>query len=134
MPSRRAAREQALKMLFQADVGGMSFEEVLSAWRAAHGDEPDEFTKRLVKGTLEHLAELDSLIAQYSRSWSLTQMAAVDRNLIRMALFEILHCDDIPTAVAINEAVELAKKYSTEKSGRFINGVLGEIVRGLGKG
>lgn len=131
VPSRRAAREQALKILFQVDVGGLSAEEAIEAWREAEGREPDEFAVRLVEGVYERMAELDTIIAEASKSWSLQQMAAVDRNILRMALYEILYCDDIPTAVAINEAVELAKKYSTEKSGRFINGLLGDIVRGL---
>jgi len=128
------AREQALKILFQVDVGGLSPDEAIEAWKEAKGGEPDPFAVRLVRGVYERMAELDTIIANASRSWSLQQMAAVDRNILRMALYEILFCDDIPVPVAINEAVELAKKYSTEKSGRFINGLLGDIVRNLEKG
>lgn len=129
MPSRKEAREQALKILFQVDVGGLSVDEAMEVWKEAEGREPEEFSTRLVKGVYERTAELDTIIAEASRSWPLQRMAAIDRNILRIALYEILYCNDIPIPVAINEAVELAKKYSTEKSSRFVNGILGDIVR-----
>jgi transcription antitermination protein NusB len=85
------------------------------------------FASELVRGVLDHGTELDELISSHAKDWSIERMPVIDRNLLRMALFEMLHLEDVPAAVAINEAVELAKIYSTEDSSRFVNGLLGSV-------
>jgi transcription antitermination factor NusB len=87
-----------------------------------------EYARLLVAGVQEHQADIDALIARYADHWTIARMPVIDRNLLRIAMFELLWRDDIPVAVAINEAVELAKSLSTDDSGRFINGLLGKIV------
>ena len=91
-------------------------------------DESLAYAADLIQGVQGHHADIDELIARHADRWAIERMPVIDRTLLRMALFELLWRDDIPTAVAINEAVELAKSYSTEDSGRFINGLLGRIV------
>ena len=91
-----------------------------------------EFATALVRGTLEHLKNIDEMIGKLSVGWETQRQPAVDRNILRMAMYEILHLDNIPFSVTINEAVELAKKFSAEESSRFINGVLGTLVRECG--
>ena len=87
-----------------------------------------EYARSLVTGVQEHHADIDSLITSYADKWAIERMPMVDRNLVRIALFELFWGDDVPVAVAINEAVDLAKAFSTEDSGRFVNGLLGRIV------
>ncbi len=125
---RRRAREAALSVLFQMDVGKASLEDALATVRDDWP--PDDWTliETLVRGTRSHLSEIDALIARTAEHWTVERMAAVDRNVLRMALFELL-CTSTPVGVVINEAVELAKRYSTEESGRFVNGLLGKVVR-----
>ena len=89
--------------------------------------EADEFLKRLVLGVLEHCQEFDRLIEQYSENWRLDRINMVDRNILRMALFELLYCEEIPPKVTINEAIDLGKRYGSEDSGSFINGILDRI-------
>src|SRR5579875_1133856 len=113
---RRRAREAALSVLFQMDVGKASLEDALATVRVDW--HPDDWP----------LSEIDALIARTAEHWTVERMAAVDRNVLRMALFELL-CTSTPVGVVINEAVELAKRYSTEESGRFVNGLLGKVVR-----
>jgi N utilization substance protein B len=125
--SRRLARETAFKALFQIDVGKSTSEQALRY--VLHGVNLSEsevsFTREMVEGTVMHLSELDRLIQKYLVHWELHRLCAVDRNLLRLALFEILYRPDIPDAVAINESLELAKKYgSSEEAVAFINGVL----------
>lgn len=131
--SRRAARELALNVLYQVDVAKLSPLEALNtAIENINLDESaSEFSTALVNGTLEHLKEIDERLCSLSVGWDLQRQPAVDRNILRMAIFEMLYLDYIPASVSINEAVELAKKYSTEESGRFINGVLGALARQL---
>jgi len=126
---RRRAREAALGVLFQMDLGKLSLEEALDTVDAP--DWPsDEWTLvvTLARGTRGHLAEIDTLIAQVAEHWTLERMATVDRNILRMAIYELVSTGT-PVGVVINEAVELAKRYSTEESGRVVNGMLGKIVR-----
>jgi transcription antitermination protein NusB len=85
------------------------------------------FAEPLIRGTLEHRAELDELIQKYVKNWGLHRIAAVDRNILRLALYEMLHRPDIPPVVSINEAVDIAKRFSTEDSGKFVNGVLDKV-------
>jgi N utilization substance protein B len=122
--SRRESRERALSMLYEADLKGRPPGEVLAALPVA----PDDFTIGLVNGVNDTLDELDGLIRRFSRGWSLERMPVIDRALLRIAIFELSHLPDVPTAVVISEAVELAKQYSTDDSGRFVNGMLSAIA------
>ncbi|MHB1189865.1 MAG: transcription antitermination factor NusB [Armatimonadota bacterium] len=133
--SRRAARELALNVLYQVDVGKFPPEEALETAIENVGLEEAaaEFATSLVRGTLENKKRLDEMLSKLSVGWELDRQPAVDRNILRMTMFEMLCLDHIPTSVSINEAVELAKKYSTHESGRFINGVLGAFARQLDK-
>jgi N utilization substance protein B len=128
---RRQARELALQVLFQVDIGQIPAEFALQYIIEGEklGQEDLAFTKRIVFGTLEHLNILDEIIAGVSHEWQIHRMAGVDRNIMRMALFEIFYCGDIPGGVAVNEAVELAKTFGGDDSSRFINGILGKIVQ-----
>lgn len=89
-----------------------------------------EFTRRLVFGTLAYLAQIDQTIQAVAKEWNIERMANVDRNILRLAVYELRHCPDIPANVAVNEAIELAKSYSGEEAGRFVNGILGVLVTG----
>lgn len=124
MTSRRAARRRALEILYEADLKARPIPAVL----AAHMADTAEFTLALVRGVHRHHEELDALITAHARDWPLARMPVIDRNLLRIGLYEILHDADVPTAVAINEAVELAKQLSTDDSGRFINGLLARVA------
>jgi N utilization substance protein B len=127
--TRRFARELALQTLFSVEVGkqdpGDALEQNLS--RSVEGDRA--FVKDLVFGTLEHAAQTDSFIAPLLEGWTLERLPTVDRLLLRMGIFELRYHPETPKAVVINEAVELAKKFSTEDSGRFVNGVLSNASR-----
>lgn len=125
--SRRLARENAFRALFQIDVGNCRAEQALK--NALEGfslsEEEEKFYHELVIGSAENLEQLDGLIKKYLVGWELSRLSAVDRNLLRLALYEIFYRPDIPYAVSINEALELAKKYgSTGEAVGFINGVL----------
>jgi N utilization substance protein B len=122
--SRHAARRRALEILYEADLKDRPIPTVLAAHLEPAYAPPPEFALQLVRGVHRHRLELDALIERYAHDWRLERMPVIDRNLLRMGLFEILHCADVPTAVAIDEAVELAKELSTDDSARFINGVL----------
>lgn len=127
---RRRAREYALQILFQLDIIKTTFDENLfkNFWEESKGEEDvKEFACALIKGTLEHLEEIDKAIEQVAEHWSLERMSVVDRNILRLATYELLHRNDIPPSVTINEAVEIAKKYGTEESSAFINGILDKI-------
>ncbi len=121
--SRRAARRRALEILYEADLKDRPFGVVLDV-HLETGEPPPEFTQELVRGVDAHRRDLDDVIQRHSRDWRLARMPVIDRNLLRIGLYEILHRPDIPTAVAIDEAVELAKELSTDDSARFVNGVL----------
>jgi len=128
---RRKSRRAALQILYQIDVGRCTPEAAITYVAAETELEPEElaFARELVTGTLAHLADLDGVISRLSRDWRLERMAAVDRNLMRLALFEIFYRTDIPPGVSVNEAVELAKTFGGMDSGRFVNGILGRVVR-----
>lgn len=110
-------------------------EEVISNARIDSDATPDvwEFAGDLARGAWQKRAELDKIIVRYAEGWTLERMANADRNLLRLALYEALHREDIPQSVSINEAVELAKRYSTQDSAKFINGILGSFSRDLAK-
>jgi len=126
---RKIAREQAFRLLFAVDVGENTIEEASELVMDSLNDDQKNFALREVKGVLNNMSSIDEVINKYSEDWPVSRMAAADRNILRLAVFEILHCDDIPVSVAINEAIELAKKYGDEKSYKFINGLLGSIAR-----
>ena len=122
--TRRQARELALSMLYEADAKDCSPSVVLDGFPI----EPDPFAADLVSGVAKHHDEVDAYIRDFAKDWSLERMPVVDRNLLRVGVYELLHRRDVPTAVVISEAVELARRYSTEESGRFVNGMLGRIA------
>ncbi|WP_203920883.1 transcription antitermination factor NusB [Rugosimonospora africana] len=131
MPARRKARKRALDVLYEADLRDLPIDEVLrSSISRIEGPRPGylDYAILLVEGTAEHLNRIDELIASYAEGWTLERMPAVDRNLARVAVYELLYRDDIDDAVAISEAVELARQMSTDDSPRFLNGVLGRIA------
>ncbi|MDD5748875.1 MAG: transcription antitermination factor NusB [Actinomycetota bacterium] len=126
---RTKERKYALRILFEMDISEASLEEVLRGKSLAGERKPSDFTLMVVNIVLGNKPWLDRLISSYSKGWEIERMPAVDRNILRMAIAEIIFIDDIPSGVTIDEAVELAKLFSTEDSGRFINGILGQISR-----
>jgi N utilization substance protein B len=127
--TRREARKRALNVLYEADLRRRPIPAVLSDHLAREDDPLPDFALALVRGVHRHREELDALIAANARDWRLERMPVIDRNLLRMGAFELLHDPAVPTAVAINEAVELAKDLSTDDSGRFINGLLARLAQ-----
>ena len=150
MQTRSAARRLALDVLYEAEIRGSLPLEAFESRRGygwgvpTASDEGDEggvppgsedpseeavaYARHLVAGVQEHHADIDELITTYADRWTIERMPVVDRNVVRIALFELLWTDDVPVPVAINEAVELAKAFSTDDSGRFVNGLLGRIA------
>lgn len=126
---RSANRRYALRMLFEMDINDSTIDEVLEGKSHVGEDAPADFTMELVRGVQEHLEELDEVISRYAEGWDLERMPRVDRNVLRMSLYELFFMEDIPPGVTIDEAVELAKSFSTEDSGKFVNGVLGRVNR-----
>jgi transcription antitermination protein NusB len=122
--TRREARERALSLLYEADSKQLAPSQVLSELPVS----PDEFVVDVVLGVEAEQPRIDELIAENAIDWSLDRMPVVDRALLRMATYELLARPDVPTGAVISEAVELATEYSTEESGRFVNGVLGTIA------
>ncbi len=157
MSKRRCAREMAVQMLFQSDLGSPSISSIFSdfqPWEYAVVGGPDQvqakqkthgaaaserirndmdgafdYAKSLVTGTLEHLDEIDALIRQQAEHWRLERMPAVDRNILRLAIFEFLYEADVPKLVVLDEAIELAKAFGSEQSGSFVNGVLDGVLK-----
>lgn len=127
---RRIARELALQLLFEADISGHSADEILARVRATQepSDETYAYLSRLVRGYLANRDEVDERISRAAPQFPLAQLAAVDRNILRVATVELLTHEDVPPKSAINEAVELAKHFGGDNSGRFVNGVLGGIM------
>jgi N utilization substance protein B len=121
---RRQARERALALLYEADAKGTSPTAVIAELPLA----PDRFAAELVTGVEERSVEIDRMIATHSIGWSVDRMPVIDRSLLRLATFELLGRPDVPIGVVISEAVELAKQYSTDESGRFVNGVLSAVA------
>lgn len=128
MARRQDARRQAIGILIQADLTGRPPDELLEERRSLGAKIPG-FTEELVRGVAACLDELDGVIGEHAEGWTVPRMAVVDRTLLRLALHEMLHREDIPVAVAIDQAVAAAKELSTEDSGRFVNGILGRIAR-----
>ena len=130
MKKRTRAREVALQFLYQLDLRGDDLlDEAKTFIRGEERDaETARFAQRLIEGTFEHWEEIDATIQGVAQNWNIARMAVVDRNVLRLATYELLHCADIPPKVAINEAIELGKRYSTQNSGAFINGILDKIM------
>jgi N utilization substance protein B len=131
---RRVARELAVQFLYQFDLAGDSIDEALPLFwetQSEVGDLARAFPEELVRGVIEKRAEIDEKIARYTEHWDLPRIAAVDRNILRLAMYEMLYRDDIPPVVSINEAVDIAKKFSTQESGAFVNGILDRLKADL---
>jgi transcription antitermination protein NusB len=137
---RRSAREYALQFIYGIDMvnpgssshGQKDFAEALDEfWKSADVDAPDvrAFAEKLVNGTVANLEEIDRLIQKAAQKWKLVRIAAIDRNIMRIAAYEIIYMEDVPDAVSINEALEIAKKFSTAESASFINGLLDRISK-----
>ena len=122
--SRREARERALELLYEAYAKGQSVEEVLRALILP----PDPYALSLVEGVESRGDELDALITRFAKGWTLDRMPVLDRTVLRLAIYELVAGSDPPVGVVISEAVELAKRYSTDDSGRFVNGVLSSVA------
>ena len=129
MSARSKARKRALDLVFAAEARGRGPREFL-AEQVEAGERPtNEYTVTLVEGVADHLERIDELISTYAEGWSLARMPAVDRNVLRLGIFEVLWVDDVPDAVAVSEALNLVRELSTDESPAFVNGVLGHIVR-----
>lgn len=132
MRRRTRARELTLQFLYQVDARGDEILGDLDEYLAERSPEDEEvrrFARDLVKGTLEMRPDIDGILSDAAKNWQLSRMAIIDRNILRMATYEMLHLPDIPAKVSINEAIELGKRYSTQQSGSFINGILDRIRR-----
>lgn len=154
MGIRREARERAVQFLFQYDLNqaedleealrlfwdsqqgaALAEEKAVARWGQSVELPPPTseeaavrvFAEPLIRGTLQHLPDLDAQIEKYARNWNIHRMAVVDRNILRLAIYEMLYREDIPPVVSINEAVDIAKRFSTEESGKFVNGILDKV-------
>jgi transcription antitermination protein NusB len=132
MGVRREGREAAVQYLYLRDLKGDSD---LASYYKFRGLSPSarRFCDSLIGGTLEHQQAIDEAIQKNTQNYELARISVVDRNVLRVAIYEMLHCPEIPPVVSINEAIEIAKKYSTEESGRFVNGVLDQILCALNR-
>jgi N utilization substance protein B len=134
MSARSKARKRALDLLFASEVRGRSVvdaldEEIGDATSEPGGRPVADYTGVLVRGVSEHQTRIDELLATYAQGWTLARMPSVDRNVLRLGVFEVLYVDDVPDAVAVSEALQLVRDLSTDDSPGFVNGVLGNIVR-----
>ncbi len=131
MGRRRKAREEALKILFEYDSTGDDIDEIIHCFWENFSTTKDrkvrEYAKTLVKGVVDNLNDIDKKIEKVSKNWKLQRMFKVDKNILRIAVFELLYKNDTPVPVVIDEAVEIAKTYGTETSHKFINGILDSI-------
>ncbi len=127
MSARSKARKRALDLIYASE---MRDRDAVQAWEEQRDQGPSNaYTGDLVRGVTEHRARIDEVISQYARDWSLQRMPAVDRNVLRLAVFEVLYVDDVPDAVAVSEALKLVRDLSTDDSPGFVNGILGSVVR-----
>ncbi len=127
MAARTKARKRALDIIYASEMRNRSTAEALEQLKEE--GPVNEYTTVLVQGVTEHWTRLDEVISTYARGWTLDRMPAVDRNVLRMAIFEVLYVDEVPFAVAVSEALHLVRELSTDESPAFVNGVLGNIVR-----
>jgi N utilization substance protein B len=129
VPARSKARKRALDVLFEADQRSTDPRQTLADWVRRSDPPVPAYSSNLVEGVTTNLARIDSVLTSYAEDWSLDRMPPVDRTVLRLAVYELLWCEDVPTAVAIDEAIELAKSLSTDDSPKFINGILSRVVR-----
>ena len=132
MSARSKARKQALDLLYETDIRGTNLVDTLNA-RDVPADGPDvrpirEYTRELVSGVSENRRKIDELISTYAQGWDMDRLPAVDRNILRLGIYEILWSTNVPTSVAIDEALELARELSSDDSSKYIHGVLGRIA------
>ncbi len=130
MRKRTQGRECALQILYQYELNPKPLEEHFASFWEQNPEMTQEirdFSEMLVRGTLKHVNEINEIVTKYARNWEMNRMAVVDRNILRFATYELVFCEDIPPNVTINEAVNIAKKFSQEDSGKFVNGVLDQI-------
>jgi transcription antitermination factor NusB len=129
MRKRTKSRECAIQMLYQIDLRRAPCEDVLQDFWVSQeaGEEVRQFAEELVRGTASHLAQIDPLISAHADNWEMKRMAVIDRNILRLGVYELLYVEDMPPKVCINEAVELAKRFGDTESGKFINGILDAI-------
>ena len=128
MAARSKARKRALDLIYASEMRHRSAVDAL-AEQAQDGTAHNDYTVQLVEGITEHQARIDEVISGYAKGWTLSRMPAVDRNVLRLATYEVLYVDDVPDAVAVSEALKLVRELSTDESPAFVNGVLGNIVR-----
>ena len=135
MGTRRQAREIAMQALFYMDMRNDLSVDMLAHFcgNFSPSQKTQPFFLKLVNGVLGARGELDALIERFSKNWDISRMSGVDRNVMRIATFELIYCDDIPAKVSINEAVDVGKKFGTEESGAFINGIMDSIREDLEK-
>lgn len=131
MKVRRLGRELALQALYAYETADSTVGETIEylCGEKKVSDESKKFGSELANAAMEHLSELDNIIAAQAKNWELSRVTVIDKNVLRMAICEMLYFEDIPAKVSIDEAIELAKKYSTEKSGKFVNGILDPIAK-----
>ena len=129
MSARSKARKRALDVLFASDVRGENAGEALDRAIADAEGPTNEYTSTLVRGVIEHQTRIDHLLSSYAQGWTLDRMPAVDRNVLRLGVYEVLYVDGVPDAVAVSEALALVRDLSTDESPGFVNGILGNIVR-----
>lgn len=131
MGSRRKSRECALQLLYQMELGGQDLKNAASLFWQSHDTEEDikKFADQLVEGVIGHLEEIDDVLSVFSTNWKISRMASVDKNILRIAIYELMRCPDIPVKVTINEAVEIAKCFGTAESGAFVNGILDNVAK-----
>jgi len=131
MGARRKARELALQMLFQRDMAGNDPQSIIDTFEDLQRVRANvrDFAEKIFLGTVENIEEIDAVISAQADNWRLERMAAVDRNIIRMSIYELKHVEGTPKLVIIDEAIEIAKKFGTEKSSQFINGILDGILK-----
>ncbi len=128
MSARSKARKRALDILFESELRGLAAGATLDERRAMPTPPVNEYTVRLVEGIVAYAAEIDATISAHSAGWPLNRMPAVDRNILRIGVFELTHVDEIPRAVALSEAVSMARELSTDDSPAFVNGVLAKVA------
>jgi N utilization substance protein B len=130
LKKRRKARQSALQVLYQWDLTPPDARKTLLRFegRSSSKGGSDPFLDKLVHGVMAHAQEIDRLIEQYSEHWRLRRIAPIDRNILRIAIFELVYCDEIPPKVTLNEAIELGKEFGSDESGSFINGILDRIL------
>jgi transcription antitermination protein NusB len=128
---RRTAREKALQALYQIEIGKSEVQDALES--VLNGNESDEYFEALVKGTVDRKDEIDNILRANLENWTLERLANIDRNILRIAVFEMLYNEDVPISVALDECIEIAKKFGDDQSSRFVNAVLSKVKDHISK-